>query len=410
MRVLITPFPWVPHYYPIVPFAWACAMAGHEVRVAAMPSLTDVVLRTGLPAVPVGPDPAEAFRRAGVNFTPPKGTRHAEPRREAWPEDWPAHPERLSERQRDYFRKIGLFASLMADAQLDDLVALGRDWRADVVVHDGTQFAGPVAAEALGLPNVRYLLGYPGQLRVDTSYGTDLVPEFPPLFERFGVAPRPEPTAWLDPSPPSVQYPWAPDARVLNMRYVPYNGPGELPTWLNEPPARPRVCMTWGHTTAEWEGPALVGFIRRTIEAILALDVELVLVLSETLRDLLGEQPPGVRTAVGVPMNAVLPSCAAVVHHAGPGTTMAAAALGVPQLMITNHPHNAAMAARVAAAGAGRHLLIEEVPEGTEETRAEVSGLLEKPSFREGAERLRAEIAAQPSPLDVVTRVEELVR
>ncbi|MEV4921992.1 nucleotide disphospho-sugar-binding domain-containing protein [Streptomyces roseoverticillatus] len=411
MRVLITPFPWVPHYYPIVPFAWACQMAGHEVRIAAAPTITDVITRTGLPAVPVGPDPAEAFRRSGVTFTPPKGSRHSRKDsgpREPWPADWPAHPERLSEEQRAYFRKIGLFASVMADAQLDELVAFGRDWRADVIVHDGTQFAGPVAAAALGIPNVRYLLGYPGQLRVDTCYGDELVPEFAQLFERFGVAPRAEPTAWLDPSPPGVQYPWAADANVLAMRYVPYNGPGELPAWLHRPPARPRVCMTWGFTTAEWEGPAMLDFVRQTIDAITGLDVELVLVLSETLRDLLGEQPDGVRVAVGLPMNALLPTCSAVVHHAGPGTTMAAVAAGVPQLMITNHPHNAAIASRVAATGAGRHLLLEDVPTGPEATRAEVAALLGTPSYREGAERLRRENARQPAPSDVVSALEGL--
>jgi hypothetical protein len=351
--------------------------------------------------VTVGPHPDEAFRRSGVKFTPPK-----ENKPEKWPADWTAHPERLSDTQRSYFKKIGLFASVIAESQLDDLIAFGRAWKPDLIIHDGTQFAGPVAASALGVPNARYLLGYPGQLRVDTCYGPEPVPEYVELFKKFGAEQRIEPTAWIDPCPPSVQYAQADN--VLPMRYVPYNGPGVIPDWLREPPSRPRVCVSWGHTTAEWEGKSVRDLVQEAINAVDGLDVELVLALSPTLRDLLGELPKGTRTVVRLPIHTLLPTCAAVVHHCGPGTAMTAAASGVPQLMITNHPHNGAIAARIAATGAGRHVLADDVT-GVAHIRDEVATLLEKPSYREDAGRLAQEIAAAPSPLDVVARLERLV-
>ncbi|SDW71147.1 glycosyltransferase [Amycolatopsis xylanica] len=408
MRVLVTSFPWEPHFNPIVPLGWAAVLAGHEVRVATTPTMTEVVGRSGLPVVSVGGDPSDAFREAGVEFTPPKGDQPDAAAQARWPEDWPAHPESLSDGQRDYFRKIGLFASVIAAAQLPDLIALGESWRPDLIVHDGTQFAGPVLASALGVPNARYLLGYPGQLRVDTCYGPELVPEYRALYEKFGVTPRQEPTVWLDPCPPSMQYPSLSGPSVLRMRYVPYNGTAELPAWLHEPPQRPRVYLTWGKTTGEWEGAAIGNFVRQAIEAAAGLDVELVAALSPTLLGLLTDLPEGVRTVTGLPMAAVLRTCTAVIHHAGPGTTLTAAAAGLPQLMITNHPHNAAIAAQVARIGAGRHLPIGELPSDQAATSAEVAALLEKPAFAQDAARLRQEIEDQPSPSSVVDRLAEL--
>jgi hypothetical protein len=58
MRVLFTTSEWPTHYFPMVPLGWALQAAGHEVRVACMPSQTDFVARAGLVPLPVmdGPD------------------------------------------------------------------------------------------------------------------------------------------------------------------------------------------------------------------------------------------------------------------------------------------------------------------------------------------------------------------
>ena len=59
MRVLVATTAGAGHFGPIVPFALACAAAGHEVRVAAPLSLGTVVAQTGLECVPLA-DPSEA--------------------------------------------------------------------------------------------------------------------------------------------------------------------------------------------------------------------------------------------------------------------------------------------------------------------------------------------------------------
>ena len=44
----------------IIPLAWACRLAGHEVRVAVRPQCVAPVTRAGLVAVPVGDEAATA--------------------------------------------------------------------------------------------------------------------------------------------------------------------------------------------------------------------------------------------------------------------------------------------------------------------------------------------------------------
>ncbi|SDW71068.1 glycosyltransferase [Amycolatopsis xylanica] len=413
MRILITTFAWKPHFLPIVPLAWAARLAGHEVRVAASPTLTAAIGESGLPAVPIGGDPRDAFAKTAVKFEPPNAARKAEPAApEPWPLDWPGRPECLTDEQRAHFRRTSQWSSIMAEDQLEDLLAFAKSWRPDVVLHDSTQFAGPVVASALGRPNVRYLMGHNGYQRVDTAYTREPTEDYLRLFDLVGAEPRIEPATWLDPCPPRLQFPYphGENAKIERIAYVPYNGPGVVPEWVDTEPSRPRVCLTWGLTDTELSGSAMLDEYRQTIESIRGLDVEVVLAVSPALRDLLGELPAGVRAAVGVPLHAVLAHCGAIVHHGGAGTTMTAAALGVPQLITTNFPNNIALAARLEDAGAARYRHADEVPagaEGADLTKAEVGELLE-PRYAKAAALLAQHVAEQPSPAEVVSRLEEL--
>ncbi|GAB3904599.1 hypothetical protein GCM10029964_098610 [Kibdelosporangium lantanae] len=62
MRVLFTTSAARPHLYPIVPLAWACRAAGHEVRVASGAKIADDIVHTGLPAVVSAGMPAKPRR------------------------------------------------------------------------------------------------------------------------------------------------------------------------------------------------------------------------------------------------------------------------------------------------------------------------------------------------------------
>jgi glycosyltransferase len=195
------------------------------------------------------------------------------------------------------------------------------------------------------------------------------------------------------------------------MRYIPYNGPGVLPDWLLEPPSRPRICVTWGATTEALTGTGFVDQVRQAVEAGASLDAEVVVAVSRQLAERLDGLPDNVRMAVSLPLHLLLPSCAAVVHHGGAGTTLTAAACGVPQLTVTRRPEPALNGARVAAAGAGHHLVADEVPSGPDGLhvlRTELVRLIETSAYREAADRLRAEMAGQPAPPEIVARLEKL--
>ncbi|MFI1913920.1 nucleotide disphospho-sugar-binding domain-containing protein [Nocardia sp. NPDC020380] len=403
MRILCTTFPWHSHHFPMVPLEWACQTAGHEVRVASTPALTDTIIESGLPAIAVGKD-VDLVRMSTDR------RRKAWHTQERWPEDWPIRPELLGARQRELIADLGRMQVAMAESMVDDLIEFGRYWRPDLIVHDAVTLAGPVAAAVLGVPSVSHLWGAPGWQRIEMrDLGDEPLPEYAALYAARGSAIRVVPDAWIDPCPPAMRYAIA--GHCLPMQYVPYNGPGVLPEWLLEPVERPRVCVTWGGTAVRLD-TAPIELVRKVIEAAATLEVEVVLAVTQQLADRLGVLPAGVRTAVDLPLTLLLPSCAGVVHHGGAGTTVTAARHGVSQLSITSRPEPALTGSRLAATGAGRHLAAAELPEGAAAVdilRAELAVLLNEPSYRAAGAEVRAGIVGQPTPAEVVGSLEQLV-
>ncbi|MFF5077641.1 nucleotide disphospho-sugar-binding domain-containing protein [Actinoplanes sp. NPDC000266] len=383
MRFLFTTFAWPSHYHAMVPLGWALRAAGHDVRVASPPSLADTVVTTGLPAVPVGRDIDVAARaRAGALSGAPSD-------------------------QREAVHRMALTMYEVADAMTDDLIAYARSWRPDMIVHESVTFAGAVAAEVLGVPSAAHGTGMPIIPGMLVRKGNPApLPEFVDLFRRHGAGPRPVPTVWIDPCPPSKRKRGEISAPRLSMRYVPYNAPGAVPAWLVEPPSRPRVCITWGTATVHMGGDAVTDLLHRTIEAVTSLEVEVVLALSAATRAALGALPDGVRVAGSLALHVLLPTCRAIVHQGGIGTALTAAGLGVPQLMVTRFPDQMTVGDAYAAGGAARHLTHSETT--VERVRAHVVALLEDRECRTAAERLRQEIVSQPAPSDLVPELTKL--
>ncbi|MEU4209192.1 nucleotide disphospho-sugar-binding domain-containing protein [Streptomyces sp. NPDC026206] len=388
----------------MVPLEWAARSAGHEVRVAGAPSLAGAITASGLPAVALGPAVDLAGSARGKDLS----SWHDHDR---WPADWPVRPELLDDRRKGLLEALGRRQFAMAEAMLEDLVDFGRHWRPDLVVHDAVSYAGPVAASVLGVPNISHLWGSPGLQRLEMKgLGPEPQDGYVRLFERFGAPVRTWPDAWVDPCPPSMGF--GPAADVWPEQYVPYNGPGITPDWLLDPPPGPRVCVTWGATTAKLLGSAMTDLLRQAVQAVAALPVEVVLATTADQRELLGELPATVRTVVSLPLHLLLPTCSAVVHHGGAGTTLTAARSGVPQLTITRRPEPALNGERQAVTGAGIHLTYGELsrtPHPVDAIREQVTRLLEVPSYRDAAQRLAAEITSLPAPTDIVSALEKLV-
>ncbi|BFO18326.1 hypothetical protein SHKM778_47140 [Streptomyces sp. KM77-8] len=122
----------------------------------------------------------------------------------------------------------------------------------------------------------------------------------------------------------------------LPLRYVPYNGPGVVPSWVLEPPSRPRVCVTWGTFTSTATDQPDMFLVPTVLDALAELDVEPVVAVTGAERELLGEVGDRARIVQDLPIHTVLPSCSAVIHHGGATTVLSAARFGVPQLTM---PH-----------------------------------------------------------------------
>ncbi|MFE8970586.1 activator-dependent family glycosyltransferase [Streptomyces albogriseolus] len=418
MKVLFVSFPHHTHYFSMVPLASALRTAGHEVRVASHPDLTEQITGAGLTAVPVGtPD---------WYFNDP----HAPELLGQILEDGSAHVQGFDFTRDDpgqwthesllaleNIAVASLYASVSNDTMLDDLVAYARHWRPDLVIWEQHTFAGAVAARAVGAAHARLL------------HGVDITVRARQEFLRLTAAlpgPVQDPTAeWLgravrryaphlgftedmvtgqwtvDITPPGSRLDLG--LRTVGVRHVPHNGPSVVPDWLREPADRPRVCLTLGLSGELDHAPFSFGAL---LDGLAGLDAEIVATLGADARDQLGPVPENVRLVEFVPLNDLLPTCAAVVHHGGIGTRATAELHGVPQLLLPYGWDTVAKARRVAELGHGLYLPADGLT--VDALRTAVERLLTEESFTKAADRVRAEILAEPTPNEAVRELERL--
>lgn len=391
MRVLFTGWAWPSHVYPMIPLAWACRAAGHEVRVAAPPGLAKVIAHAGLTPVPVGYD-------VDVTGVVRSFVRGLVPENGAGPAARPAEGKPSARTP----RALGMFVEL-AESMVDDLAAFTRDWRADLVVYDPTAWAGPPAAAAAGVPAVRQLYG------IDLLFPAReaVIRALEPIRDRLGVDEAdPLGALTVDPCPAGLQEDF-PGAR-RRMRYLPYNGAHDAyPARPPERTGRPRICVTWGTTMSRLGDEFfLAGHAAR---ALAGLDAEVVVAITPAQRAVLGDLPPNARVAESVPLHLLLPGCDLVVHHGGAGSMLTGLVNGLPQLALPRLPDHAGHARRLAATGAG---LVLDPADGFEpaEIRRAVEDLLASPGHGRSARRLGEEMAAHPTPAELVADLENLAR
>ncbi|MEO7260107.1 MAG: nucleotide disphospho-sugar-binding domain-containing protein [Jatrophihabitantaceae bacterium] len=389
MRVLVSSWGWRSHFYPLVPLAWALRTAGHEVLVASQPSMTEIIVGAGLPAVAIGEDLdfAEVFRGQHGRVAT------------------------LSERARGVTPPDSLTPAVTSDggvvrfaaAMVGDLVAFGREFDPDLIVFEPQNLAAAVTAAALGVPGVRQLWGPDETTQLDLDPATILGP----LAAQVGVAPdgiQPAGSLILDPCPPGMQVRLAAPSEPV--RFVPYNGPSVLPAWLRTPPERPRVCLTWGTVMAALGmDPALD--LAAMIAEVASLDVELVLALHPAQHAGLTDLPGNVRLArTPLALQLVLPSCQAVIHQGGAGSMMTALAAGVPQVVAPLVGDQHLNAERLVAIGAGRSL--PDGPGRPTEVRRLVAELLSGAPEQRRAAEIADQVRAMPAPSQVVEVLERL--
>jgi 8-demethyltetracenomycin C L-rhamnosyltransferase len=383
-RVLLASLPELSHTLPLVPLAWALRAAGAEVLLASGGD-AKAVTSAGLPLVDLAPGRGISEFLKGLDLAALAGSGPG-----------PEHP---------YATLLPRVENLLTDAHIaelhammDDYVQLAVDWQPDLVVYSPMTAGALVAAAKVAVPAVEHgfgflrTAGFDGLLR---ALGAD-------LFDRHGVD-LPERRLWLDVAPPSV-VPGAPHGWPL--RYLPYNGGHAVPAWLRTAPSRPRVAVTLGNLLPELQRADGQGLVHRIVRAAAGVAAEFVLAVGSLDTSLLGELPGNVTTIGYTPLTVLLPTCAAVVHHGGAGTTMAALDHGIPQLVIPHALDHALTAELLVKRGAG----LAADPTAPGEPSAELLGaLVGDPALAAAAAEVQAEMRAMPSPAAVAARLLDLV-
>lgn len=404
MRALFTVSSWPTQYAAMVPIGWALQALGHEVRVLCAQSQSESVSRAGLTPVPV---------LGGMTVEVRNRLQHYQEAADGpWRYPWlPLHP--LTGQQMtsltdfdvaDYRRRVEPELARQADAGFDAAVEYARKWRPDLVLQD------PACLEALLIGR---LLDIPAAVCLWGPIGTDedrhvrpLPTDFSGSFRRHGVEFDPNMVEFvIDPCPSSLMPPTR--AKRLPVRFVPYNGAAAAPAWLLVPPPAPRVCVTWSTALSTICGPS-TNLLPMLTAALADTDLDVVVTATATDVATVGPVSPNVRVVPRLPLHALLPSCAAVVHHGGSGSAMTAVAAAVPQLAVTFAAEQATTGARLAATGAAIHLPGDQAEHDL--LRTMVEELVAVATYRESAAALQAEVRQRPTMAELVTTLEDLTR
>ncbi len=352
MRVLFTTTPGRGHYLAMTPLAAACRERGHEVLWATAEAACEGLRARGFEAVAAGlPEGATSGGRI--------------------------FPDR-------------------AGPMLEQLLPVVSEWEPSLLVCDGVEYAGPIAAALAGVPNATHAFGSPmPQAVID-----DAAQAMAPVWRAHGLEPAPHAGlfdhVYLDIYPRSLQASGVPAGTTVQpMRPAPVVTPV---------PDRsvPLVYVTFGTVF----GRDLSGH-RTVLEGIADLPLKVLVTLGPGADPAgLGDQPPNVEIAEFVPQAEILPRAVAVVSHAGSGTFLAALAAGLPQLLL---PQGADQF-RNAAAGTAAAAAIRIDPEAVDAAavRQALLRLLDEPGYAAAAARVQSEIRAMPAHGEVIAELERL--
>jgi UDP:flavonoid glycosyltransferase YjiC (YdhE family) len=364
------------HLLPLVPLARACMRAGHDVVVVTHAPRVANVERLGLPVHAV-----------------------AVPSDEAWAPLMARIP-RLRQSEGDALIISEGFARIGGGGALPGVLAAVEALQPDVVVHEGYEFAGPIAAERHGRPLARMALGLASTEAWVTRLAAPAVAE---LRRDAGLAPE------------------ALDAPLLSLLGPAFDdGPaaqrfrdGASAGAAQRDGRPPLVYLTLGSVTGSL--PFYPDLHRRLLDALADLPARVLLTIGRDADpEALGPVPANARAESWVDQEEVLRHAAVVVSHGGHGTTLGALAHGVPQALLPLFAGDQWRTAwRVSELDAGIVLedgerYVFEPPGDTvlAALPAAVTRLIDDPAFGDAAAALSADLSALAPPDDAVTWLE----
>jgi UDP:flavonoid glycosyltransferase YjiC (YdhE family) len=393
MRALFTVQPAAGHLHPLVPVTRALSDAGHVVAVASGASFRPEVEAFGLEHLDAGLDWLMADRSTYGEFPP-------------MPPPGPEFPAWV----------VLALADITTRWMVPDLIAVAGRWRPDLIIREGMEYGGCIAAEVLGIPHASVAgNAYAALDSPDINYfpGNRLMVAEPLARHRdqFGLPPDPDvempfrhlhmcftPPAWDGASAP----------RPRNTRFLRHTStvsPGaRLPEWVERLPDRPTVFASLGTVFNKTPG---------VLEAIVeALAEEPVNVVVSIGRDedpgRFGRLPDHVRLEAYVPQVLLLASCAAFITHGGFNSVKEALSEGVPMVVVPISADQPYSAERCADLGLARTVGAEERHAAT--IRDALRAVLAEPSYGAKARAFQAEMMALPGPEQVVELLERLTQ
>jgi UDP:flavonoid glycosyltransferase YjiC (YdhE family) len=395
MRVLFSTTAGTGHFGPLIPVAKACAAAGQTVAVAAPNSFAEMVTRAGFEHLPFGAPPPEligkVFGRIG----------------------------KLPFEEANRVVLAEVFGRLDAQAALPALSRIISDWRPDVVVRETCEFGSLVAADRAGIAQLEVAIGMgrigPGLVGIleesladlsimaglPTVRGTELLLH----GDSFTSVPPSLDSGELMLGKPKHEQPVGDRRRLWRFRTHTAVRKVTLPAPWGDP-SYPLVYVSYGSVTARQA--QFAPMYQATLDALADLPIR---VLMTTGRDLdpadLDPIPPNSHVEQWWSQEVLMGGSAAVIGHGGFGTTMAALAAGVPQILLPLFSFDQAInAERVAAVNAG--IQLSSGLAGVSDLPAALGRLLDDPAFTEGARAMAAEIAGLPGVSECVPILQEL--
>jgi UDP:flavonoid glycosyltransferase YjiC (YdhE family) len=276
-----------------------------------------------------------------------------------------------------------------------------EQWRPDLVVRDEMDFTAAVLTERVGLPHAVVLVLAVGSFVRPQVLGQ----AWDALRAQHGLPSDPELVRLhgdrvLSPFPGSLRDPQCPLPRTALAFRSETRQEAASPR-----PERPLVHLTLG-TVFPFESGDL---FERLLAGLSQLPVEVVATTGADLDPAeLGAQPANVRLERWLPQQELLPAASLVVSHGGSGTVLAAAAHGLPQLVVAMGADQLHNAARVVALGIGQAL--DPLTATPAQARDAAAALLDHAGIHEACRRLQREIDQLPGPETTVPVLEELVR
>ncbi len=231
--------------------------------------------------------------------------------------------------------------------------------------------------------------------------------ELRPELNRLGLAGLPEPDLFIDVCPPSLRPSNAPGAQP--MRWIPRNRQCRLEPWMyTRPKGRHRVLITSGTRTVMLGIPG--SSMRHLVHQLVLAGAEVLIAAPEGAAEEFGAELGDVRIG-WIPLDVVASTCDLVVHHGGATTAMTVMDVGVPHLIIPDNGYGKAVAQAVSGSGAAVMMEPQEEAPGQDPGEVIAAGcreILSTPRYAQQARALAAEIAALPTPAEVVHTLETL--